>query len=194
MKVAVASNNAGKINEFKQILEPLGYEVISAKALGVDMDCVEETGTTFEENALIKARYLYEVTKISSIADDSGLVIESLPDILGVYSARFMGKDTPYDVKNRKVIELLEDKSRNAYFISSIAYVSNVDVKTFEGRCDGEISYEILGESGFGFDPIFVPEGLTQSFGQLDPKTKNTYSHRGKALRKLDCYFKEHSS
>lgn len=193
MKIAVASNNEGKLNEFKQILEPLGYEVLSAKMLGINMDVVEETGETFEENALIKARYLFEKTQINSIADDSGLVVESLPDILGVYSARFMGIETSYDVKNRAVIELLEGKNRSAYFISSIAYVSETVTKTFVGRCDGAIASDILGREGFGFDPIFIPNGFQQSFGQLDSITKNAHSHRGKALRKLDDFFKEHN-
>src|SRR5690554_677424 len=146
MKIAVASNNPGKIKEFKSILEPLGYELLSAKELGVDMSEVIETGDTFAENALLKAEYLFEKTSLLSIADDSGLVINALPDILGVKSARFMGEDTDYSLKNDKILEMLKNKEdRSAYFISVIALCDENTSETFEGIINGHIAKTILG-------------------------------------------------
>lgn len=192
MKIAIASANQGKIKEFKAILEPLGYELISAKELGIDMDLVEETGETFEANAKLKSQYLYEQTKMLSIADDSGIVITALPDILGVKSARFMGHDTSYEEKNNQVISLLNEKEdRSAYFISAISLTGEDTQETFEGIIHGHISNAILGANGFGYDPIFIPEGFDTSFGLIDKDVKNEISHRARSLRKLTEYFNE---
>lgn len=192
MKIAIASANQGKIKEFKAILEPLGYELISAKDLGIDMDTVEETGDTFEANAKLKSDFLYQQTKMLSIADDSGIVINALPDILGVQSARFMGHDTSYEEKNNKVIELLKDKEdRSAYFISVISLSGEGVHESFEGIVNGHIAHSIIGENGFGYDPIFIPEGFETSFGLIDKEIKNKMSHRAKSLSKLMEYFNE---
>lgn len=192
MKIAVASNNPGKIKEFKSILEPLGYELLSAKELGVDMSEVIETGGTFAENALLKAEYLFEKTSLLSIADDSGLVINALPDILGVKSARFMGEDTDYSLKNDKILEMLKNKEdRSAYFISVIALCDENTSETFEGIINGHIAKTILGMNGFGYDPIFIPENYETSFGNMSQEDKNKISHRSRSLKKLMDYFNE---
>ncbi|QIK57362.1 RdgB/HAM1 family non-canonical purine NTP pyrophosphatase [Erysipelothrix sp. HDW6A] len=192
MKLLIASHNKNKIKEFKEILEPLGYTVLSAGDFDINIDDVEETESTFEGNALLKARYLFEKTGLASISDDSGLTIPALPDILGVYSARFMGSDTDYTVKNHAVIDLLKDKEdRSAYFTSAIALVGPTEEKTFVGRIDGTITDEIRGVGGFGYDPIFLPDGYEETFGELGPEIKNTISHRFRALEKLIHYLRE---
>ena len=186
MKIIVASNNQGKLKEFKSILEPLGYTVVTAKEQGISMDSVEETGATFVENSIIKAAFVHEQTGLPTIADDSGLTISALPDILGVYSARFMGEDTPYVDKNNEILKRLKDESqRDAYFTSAIVMIDEQGIHAFEGRIDGSIAEAIMGEGGFGYDPIFVPNGMTVSFGMLDADVKNKISHRALALQKF---------
>lgn len=183
MKIIVASHNPGKIREFKQIFEPRGYEVVSVLEMGVSMDAVEETGETFAENAIIKARYIFEQTGLKAVADDSGLVIEAMPHDLGVRSARFMGEDTPYSEKHAEIFKRLENETnRNAYFHSAIAYVGPEIEEVFEGSVHGVIAHEVMGAEGFGYDPIFVPNGFEKSFGQMTKDEKNAISHRGVAL------------
>lgn len=190
MKIVLASGNKGKIAEFKAILEPLGFEVQPANELGIDMDLVEETETTYAGNSRLKAKYLFEKTNCISIADDSGLSIEALPDILGVYSARFMGHDTSYDLKHKEVLRLLKDKeNRNAAFHSAICvYGEDID-EMFEGICEGVIADHVIGDKGFGYDPLFIPNGFKESFASLDPAVKNKISHRAIALQKMTAYF-----
>lgn len=189
MKVVIASNNQGKIKEFKEILSPMGYEILD---LNVSLNEFEETGSTFKENALLKAEFVYRKTGYLTIADDSGLCIRSLPDILGVYSARFMGETTNYQVKMRAILDLLKDKDdRSAYFKSVIAVVGDGVNLAFEGVCEGDIASEIKGESGFGYDPIFIPKNYQKSFGELDESIKNQISHRFKALKQMMEYLNE---
>lgn len=189
MKLLIASHNINKIKEFKDILEPLGYTVMSASDYDINMDDVEETEDTYAGNATLKARYLYEKTGHPSIADDSGLNVSSLPDILGVTSARFMGSDTSYTIKNNKVLDLLKDKAdRSAYFTSAIALVGPNEERVFIGEVHGVIVDRIQGEGGFGYDPIFQPTGYSETFGELDPLIKNKMSHRYRAIEKLLDY------
>lgn len=189
MKVVIASNNPGKIKEFKEILSPMGYEILD---LNISLNDFEETGTTFKENALSKAEFVYRKTGYLTIADDSGLCIRALPDILGVYSARFMGETTDYQVKMNTILDLLKDKNdRSAYFKSVIAVVGDGVNLAFEGVCEGEIASEIKGEAGFGYDPIFIPETYKLTFGELDEAIKNQISHRSKALNKMMEYLNE---
>lgn len=189
MKVVIASNNQGKIKEFKEILSPMGYEILD---LNVSLNEFEEIGSTFKENALLKAEFVYRKTGYLTIADDSGLCIRSLPDILGVYSARFMGEATNYQVKMRAILDLLKDKDdRSAYFKSVIAVVGDGVNLAFEGVCEGDIASEIKGESGFGYDPIFIPKNYQKSFGELDESIKNQISHRFKALKQMMEYLNE---
>lgn len=191
MKVILASNNKGKIAEMKEILSPLGYEVISQSEAGFDFSA-EETGTTFKENAAIKAKAIYDKCKISVIADDSGLEVDALDKRPGVYSARYGGENLSYKEKCQMLIDELKDvqnKKRTARFVCVIYYIDNVGNETsFRGECEGKIGFEPKGENGFGFDPIFyVGE---ESFAQILAEKKNKISHRAKALKKLTMYLK----
>ena len=192
MRIVVASQNNGKLKEFKSVLEPLGYEVLSARDLGVNLDDVVEDQDTFEGNALIKARYLHEKTGLSVVSDDSGLCLEALPNILGVYSARFMGEDTDYSIKNAEVLRLLEPyDNKNAAFHCVIAIVGDGFESTFSGKIEGLIKPLIGGQGGFGYDPIFFPHNEDGSFATLSLDVKNKISHRAQALQKLHQYLKE---
>lgn len=185
MKVVMATKNKNKIREVNQILKGTGIEVVSMTEAGFDME-IEETGKTFEENAMIKAQTIRDVTGKIVMADDSGLIIDAMPDELGVYSARFMGEDTSYDIKNNEILKRLEglpDEKRSARFVCTIAIAyPDRDTKIFKGVFEGRIARAIAGDNGFGYDPIFyVPEkGCTSA--QLSEEEKNEISHRGKAL------------
>lgn len=182
-RIILASNNKDKIKEVKEILK--GYEVISLKEAGIDAD-VEENGTTFEENALIKARAVAKLTGELTMADDSGLEIDALNKEPGIYSARYMGHDTSYDVKNRALLDRLkgvEGNDRSGRFVCAIAVVFPDGREIVKrGTMEGLISKEIKGNNGFGYDPIvYLPEyGMTSA--ELSPEEKNKISHRGKAL------------
>lgn len=197
-KIILASNNKGKIKEIKEICRDLPVEIVSMKEAGIDVD-IEENGTTFEENALIKARTIMNMTGLLTIADDSGLEVDYLNKEPGVYSARYMGHDTSYDIKNKSIIERLkgvEDKDRTARFVCVMAAVfPDGKYVTAKGTMEGIIAHEIKGENGFGYDPIvYLPEYLKTS-AQLTAMEKNKISHRGKALEKLkvqlEKYIKE---
>ena len=186
-RIVFATGNQNKMREIRMILADLGMEIYSMKELGVDIDIVED-GTTFEENAEIKARAVSKYLQNDIIlADDSGLEIDYLDKAPGVYSARFAGEDTSYDIKNRLLLDKLEgvpDAERTARFVCVIAVVfPNGEAETVRGTIEGIIGHEIAGENGFGYDPIFyVPEcGCTTA--EMDPVKKNELSHRGKALR-----------
>ncbi|MGN0328141.1 MAG: XTP/dITP diphosphatase [Lachnospira sp.] len=182
-RIILASNNKDKIKEVKEILK--GYEVISLKEAGIDAD-VEENGTTFEENALIKARAVAKLTGELTMADDSGLEIDALNKEPGIYSARYMGHDTSYDVKNRALLDRLkgvEGNDRSGRFVCAIAVVFSDGREIVKrGTMEGLIAKEIKGNNGFGYDPIvYLPEyGMTSA--ELSPEEKNKISHRGKAL------------
>lgn len=182
-EIILASNNKDKVKEVKQIL--CDYDIVSLKDAGIDVD-VEENGTTFEENALIKARAIAKITGKMTMADDSGLEIDYLDKAPGVYSARFMGHDTSYDIKNKALIEKLEGvegQDRSCRFVCAIAVVFPDGRELVKrGTMEGLLAKEISGENGFGYDPIvFLPEyGKTSA--SLSPEEKNKISHRGKAL------------
>lgn len=181
--IILASNNKDKVKEVKEILK--GYDIISMKEAGIDVD-IEENGTTFEENALIKARAIMKLTGQITMADDSGLEIDYLNKAPGVYSARFMGHDTSYDIKNKALIQKLEGvkgSDRSGRFVSAIA-VCFPDGREIvkRGTMEGLIAEEIKGDNGFGYDPIvYLPE-YGKTSGELAPEEKNKISHRGKAL------------
>lgn len=193
-RIIFATGNAGKMKEIRMILADLGVEVVSMKEAGVNVDVVED-GTTFEENALIKAKTIMEATGEIVLADDSGLEIDYLDKAPGVYSARFMGEDTSYDIKNQALIDKLEgvpDEQRTARFVCVIACaLPDGRTMTSYGAMEGIIGYEIKGENGFGYDPIFyLPEcGCTSA--EITPEQKNELSHRGKALRDMKVKLKE---
>ena len=187
-KIILASNNQNKVAEVKEILKDKNVEIVSLKEAGIDVD-VEENGTTFEENARIKARAVCKLTGSVTMADDSGLEVDYLDKQPGVYSARFMGHDTSYDIKNKAIIDKLEGvegDARSARFVAAIAVVfpDGKEIVT-RGTMEGLIAREPAGDNGFGYDPIvYLPEyGMTSA--QLLPDEKNKISHRGKALKKM---------
>ena len=183
-KIIFATGNQDKMKEIQMILEDLGIVVSSMKEAGIDVDIVED-GTTFEENAMIKAEAIAKLTDAIVLADDSGLEIDYLNKEPGIYSARYAGTDTSYEIKNNLLLQRLEgvpDEKRTARFVCAIAAVfPDGSKETVRGTIEGRIGYEIAGEHGFGYDPIFyLPEyGCTTA--ELDPEKKNELSHRGKA-------------
>lgn len=183
-----ATGNMGKLREIKDILGDIGEEIISMKEVGIDVD-IEENGTTFEENAIIKAKAIMEMTGQMVLADDSGLEVDALNKEPGIYSARYLGTDTPYEVKNQNIIDRLEGvegDARSARFVCAIAAAfPDGEVIVTRGTIEGIIAKEPAGTNGFGYDPIvYVPEyGMTT--GQMEPEAKNKISHRGKALEEM---------
>lgn len=192
-KIIFATGNEGKMREIREILSDLPYEILSMKEAGLVSD-PEENGETFEENALIKARALHEalgdqVVDTIVMADDSGLEIDALPDELGVKSARFMGHDTDYVIKNKRILELMEgvaEEKRSARFVAAIAAVfPDGREVTKRGVMEGRIGYEISGNGGFGYDPIFFLPEFNKTSADITAEEKNAISHRGKALRMM---------
>ena len=184
----IATNNAHKVEEFKRILLPLGINVISAKEAGVDLGDVVEDGTTFAENAKIKALSAFRKSGLPSIADDSGLCVDALSGAPGIYSARFGGEDIPQTHRNQLLLDkLLEtgSDSRSARFVSSICLVlSEDDIISVEGVCEGTIADKPMGDGGFGYDPLFIYED-GRCFGEITGDEKDSVSHRGRSLRAL---------
>lgn len=185
-KMIFATGNEGKMREVRMILGDLGAEILSLKEAGIQAEA-EENGTTFEENAVIKAKEIMEKTGALVLADDSGLEVDALNGEPGIYSARYMGHETSYHIKNKNLIERLEGKTgeeRSARFVCAIAACfPDGRVLTTRGTMEGQIGYEEKGENGFGYDPIFyLPEYQCYS-GELPLEGKNKLSHRGKALR-----------
>ena len=189
-----ATGNMGKMKEIKAILGDIGEEILSMKEAGIDMDIVED-GSTFEENAIIKAKAVMERTGQLALADDSGLEIDTRNKEPGIYSARYMGENTPYEIKNSNLIERMKGvkgKDRSARFVCVIAAAfPDGEIITTRGTIEGVIAEEPAGENGFGYDPIvYVPEyGMTT--GQMDPDAKNAISHRGKALTAMKKILEE---
>lgn len=187
-EIILATNNANKVREIREMLAGSDINVIPLKEAGIDID-VEETGTTFKENAYLKASEICRITGKPALADDSGLEVDFLGGAPGVYSSRFMGEDTPYSEKNNAIIEKLagvEDERRGAGFVCVMALVFPDGREFFtRGEMRGIIASEPAGENGFGYDPIvYLPEkGCTSA--QLSPEKKNEISHRGKALRQM---------
>ena len=184
MTFILASNNKGKYREFKAILEPLGISVVPQAVAGIDFE-VNETGETFEENAYLKASSIARMTRFSTVADDSGLCVDALDGAPGVHSARFGGgKDWTDRQKYEYLLSRLEGvEDRRARFVTSICCIlEDGRMITARGECPGRILTEPQGDAGFGYDPIFVPDGYDQSFGVLGQDVKNRISHRARAL------------
>ncbi len=187
-KIIFATSNQGKMDEIRMIMKDCRLPIKSLKELGIIAD-IKEDGQTFEENAIIKAETIMKMTGCLTLADDSGLEVDYINKEPGVYSARYMGEDTPYAIKNQSIIERLKDakgSERSARFVCAIA-ACFPDGRTFTtiGTIEGEIGYEEKGEYGFGYDPIlYVPE-YGKTTGEMLPEFKNGISHRGIALRKM---------
>ncbi len=187
LRLVFATGNADKLREFKEMLDEEEFEVLTMKEAGVDVDIVED-GSTFEENARIKARAVAaQVADGIVVADDSGLVVDALGGEPGVYSSRYLGEDTSYEVKNAKIIERLAkvpQERRAARFVCAMdVMLPNGEEHTVTGVMEGYIGEEPMGENGFGYDPIFYIEPQNVSTAYLSPEEKNKISHRGKALR-----------
>ena len=186
-KLIFATNNQGKVVEIKQILGE-GYEVYSLKDLDIHTE-IEENGKTFEENAIIKAKAICKQTGEMVLADDSGFEVDALNKEPGIYSARYMGEDTSYRIKNQNLIDRLAgvpDEKRTARFVCAIAAVfPDGTCITTKGVMEGRIGYKESGGNGFGYDPIFILPEYGCTTADLDPDTKNKESHRGKALRAM---------
>ena len=191
-EVIFASHNAGKIKEIKELLEPLGIKVKSA--VDVDLPDVAETGTTFAENAFLKADAAFKKTGMPAVADDSGLSVDALDGRPGVYSARYAGENATDKDRYTKLLNEMKDvpeDKRSAHFTSAICCIlpdgSKIEV---EGRCDGKIAFEPFGDKGFGYDPVFLYGD--KSYAQLTAEEKDKVSHRGKSLRKLQVELKKY--
>ena len=194
IEILFATSNAGKAKEVQAMFSDLDVDVKTLREEGIDV-AIEENGQTFAENALIKAKAIAGMTDKIVLADDSGLVVDYLNGEPGIYSARYMGEDTSYDIKNARILELMEgvpDDQRTARFVCAMAAIMpGGEVICTEGIMEGLIGYEMKGTNGFGYDPIFyLPEyGMTSS--EISPEKKNEISHRGKALRKMQDELKK---
>lgn len=190
-KLVLASQNPHKIEEMQQILSPLGIEVFSTKDFP-DLKEVIEDRPTLKGNALKKARYVSQETQLPALSDDTGLEVDALNGSPGVYSARYAGRNASYQDNVQKLLgELDGNPNRAAQFRTVIALVIEGLEYTFEGVCKGEIITEQRGNKGFGYDPIFLPEGYEKTFSELDSTIKNAISHRGRAMEKLIDFLHE---
>ena len=192
MKFVLASHNKGKLAEMQKILGELGVEVVLQSDLGLDLE-PEENGTTFTENARIKAKAVMEASGLPAIADDSGLCVDALNGAPGVYSARYGGLDDDA-ARYRLLLQNLRGATdRSAYFHTAIVCAfPNGDMLTAEGDCHGAIAFAPMGDGGFGYDPVFLVPSLRRTFAQLTAEEKNAISHRGNALRKFAAELKEY--
>lgn len=190
-KIIFATGNANKMVEVRMILADCGYEIVSMKEAGIDIDIVED-GKTFEENAIIKATAISKTKEAEGcvvLADDSGLEVDYMDGAPGIYSARWQGEDTPYSIKNQMIIDALADakeEERTARFVCAIAAAfPDSTVTTRRGVIEGMIAHQPAGENGFGYDPIFFLPEYGKTTAELAPEDKNKISHRGRALEKI---------
>lgn len=190
MKIVLASNNRNKIREINELLEG-AFEVCSLQEAGITEE-IPEPYDTFEQNAHAKAAYVFAKTGIPTFAEDSGLVVPALNGAPGVYSARFAGQPTN-DAKNTALLMLQMEgiKERAAFYQTVICFVHSEGTHYFSGRCHGSIADAARGTGGFGYDPVFIPEGYEQSFGELDPGIKKAISHRAKAMADFIAFLKQ---
>jgi len=188
-RLVIASHNPGKVEEIAALLAPFAVETIAAGALGIPEP--EETGDSFEANAALKARAAAEASGLPALADDSGLVVPALGGAPGIYSARWAGPAKDFQVAMERVYRELGDKDRNARFVAVLALALPGDrEELFRGEVEGSLTWPPRGDRGFGYDPIFVPQGATLTFGEIEPVEKHRISHRARAFAKLgERYF-----
>ena len=187
LRLVFATHNTNKAREIQSIM-PNGVEILSLEDIGCEED-IPETGDTLIANALIKARHIYEIYKQNCFADDSGLEIEALDGAPGVYSARYAGEPVNHQKNNEKVLHALLGKTnRNACFRTVIALIFEGQEFIFEGKIDGKITEQLSGSNGFGYDPIFKPNGYDQCFAEMSLSEKSQISHRGIAVAKLAAF------
>ena len=188
-QICLATNNKGKLKEYREILAPMGFVIYSPADLNLDID-VDETGEDYRSNAYLKAKAFAEVVPFPVISDDSGIEIRAMGDKPGLFSARFAQECGSYPKAFEKIFSEIEGKDRYAQFRCCICYLESKDAKPlyFEGICPGHILNAPAGDHGFGYDPIFHSEEGDVDFGTADEKTKNTYSHRAKAIQKLKVF------
>ena len=191
MKLIIASNNPGKVREYKEIFGPSGFQVLSQGEAGIRLE-VEETGTTFEENSLLKARAVYDLSSCCVIADDSGLEVEALGGEPGLYSARYKGLETEHERRLAVLDGLKGCANRKARFVTCICFIDETgEEHLFTGVWNGEIALQEEGTNGFGYDPIFISEdGNGKTTASLPLSFKEEYSHRAKAVRQLIAYLR----
>lgn len=193
-KLVIASHNEGKVREIRELLVPFGISVVSAAEMNLPEP--EETGSTFAENALIKSESAAKLSGHYALSDDSGLCVEALDGAPGIYSARWAGKSKDFTVAMQKVHQELKEKhiepeGQAAYFICVLALTSpDGKTKIFEGRIDGKLTFPGRGKNGFGYDPLFVPEGYTETFGEMDFTIKHAIGHRARAFARFVEYIK----
>ena len=192
MKIIAATGNAGKIKAIKKIFSDVNIEILSMGEIGIDIE-IEENGTTFEENALIKARTISKMTGEIALADDSGLCVDAMGGAPGIYSARYAGADATDSQRIEKLLEELKDEeNRKAKFVSVIAMVfPDGNELTADGEVHGQIAKGVHGEGGFGYDPVFISDELGKTFGEATSEEKNSISHRARALDKMYQKIKE---
>ncbi len=182
MKLVVASHNTGKVREIEELLRPLGFDVMSAEGLAEP----EETGATFEDNAILKARAACEATGLAALADDSGLSVEALDGAPGIYSARWAGPSKDFAVAMNRIEGELAGRDTRAKFVCVLALAKPGEaVRTFRGEVHGHLEFPPRGTNGFGYDPVFVADGMTETFGEIDPVLKHAISHRARAFEKF---------
>ena len=193
-QIILASTNQGKVREVAMMVQDMGIEIVPLSETAFQEE-IEENGKTFEENAVIKAAQVAKTLGVPALADDSGLEIDYLNKEPGIYSARYLGHDTPYAIKNQKILEKLKDvpkEKRTARFVCAMALVlPDGTTRIAQATMEGCIGYEIKGENGFGYDPIFYLPEFGKSSAEISPEQKNEISHRGKALRMMKDKIRE---
>jgi len=183
-RLVIASHNLGKVREIDALVAPYGIETVGAAALGLPEP--EETGSTFEANAELKARAAAAASGLPSLADDSGLVVPALGGAPGIYSARWASPTKDFRIAMERVQRELGGGDRRAHFVAVLALAwPDAEISRFRGEVHGHLTWPPRGERGFGYDPIFIPDGYTETFGEMDPAHKHTISHRARAFEKL---------
>lgn len=195
-KIVAATNNKGKLKEFRELLKDLPVEILSLSEMGLDME-IEEDGKTFEDNAKIKSVAVFKATGLCAIGDDSGLCVDALDGMPGVYSARFAGENASDKDRNTlllKKMEEVKEQDRGAKFVSAISWTTEEgETYVVRGECKGEILFEPKGENGFGYDPLFYVEEFDKTFGEMTDNEKNQISHRAMAMAKFKKEFEKYS-